>query len=142
MSDLKSIQRLVAVQAVYEVTINDDRSSTSIEEIIKDIIVSSQIKKISKIKKFDFAKEIYHGVIENKIKIDQILDNSLKSKINFASMDILLKSIFRSAIFEMLIKSKLPKKIVISEYIVITNRYFGRNECSLLNGVLDNLQET
>ena len=65
----------------------------------------------------------------------------VKKKDKLLSFDKLLLSIFRSAIFELVIKRKVSKKIIISEYLLISNRFFGDNEASLLNGVLDNLLE-
>ena len=38
MSDYKSIQRLIAVQAIYETTLNKRRQNDSTEEIFHDII--------------------------------------------------------------------------------------------------------
>ena len=56
-------------------------------------------------------------------------------------MDKLLISIFRPAIYEIEF-GDTAKKIAISEYLLIANRYFGRNEISLINGVLANLQDS
>ena len=57
-------------------------------------------------------------------------------------MDKLLISIFRSAIYEILFSNDASKKIVITEYLLIANRFFGNNETALINGVLDNLQNS
>ena len=35
---------------------------------------------------------------------------------------------------------EISKKIVISEYLLISNHFFGNKEATLLNGVLDNLR--
>ena len=56
-------------------------------------------------------------------------------------MDKLLLSIFKVAIFELMFQENISKKIVISEYLMIANRFFEDSEIGLLNGVLDNLQK-
>ena len=73
-------------------------------------------------------------------KIDLILESSLKNKSKVKSFDKLLLSIFRCAIFEIEVKKEISKKIVISEYLLILNHFFGNKEATLLNGVLDNLR--
>ena len=73
-------------------------------------------------------------------KIDLILKSSLKDKSKVQSFDKLLLSIFRCAIYEIEVKKEISKKIVISEYLLISNHFFGNKEATLLNGVLDNLR--
>ncbi len=141
MSDIKSYQRLLAVQALYEVSINIDVRDASLDNLLKYIIENSDFNKKTKVSKLSFTKEIYNGVISNLNKIDLILKNSLIKKSKVQSFDKLLLSIFRSAIYEIAVKRKISKKIVISEYLLISNHFFGNKEAMLLNGVLDNLRE-
>ena len=68
--------------------------------------------------------------------------NRYNKKVKINTMDKLLISIFRSAIYEILFSDNVTKKIVISEYLLIANRFFGNNETALINGVLDNLQNS
>ena len=140
MSDIKSYQRLLAVQALYEGAINAKGEETSFDELISYIIENSNYKNKINNSKLSLTKEIYNGVISNFSVIDLILENSLNKKKNVESFDKLLLSIFRSAIYEIKIKSEISKKIVISEYLLITNQFFGNKEANLLNGVLDNLR--
>jgi N utilization substance protein B len=89
-----------------------------------------------------FAEKIYAGVMENIDEINKILKVSINKKVKINTMDKLLISIFRSAIYEILFSDNVTKKIVISEYLLIANRFFGNNETALINGVLDNLQNS
>ena len=141
MSNNKSFQRFLVVQALYELSINQGRDQKSIEEIFNHIIEQSNYKKKVKNSSLNFAKKIFEGVNVNYDKIDKILKASTNKKINVNSMDKLLISIFRPAIYEIEF-SDIEKKIAISEYLLIANRFFGRNEISLINGVLDNLQDS
>jgi N utilization substance protein B len=140
MSDLKSIQRLLVVQALYETTINKYEDDYSIDQIFKNIIVNSDFKKKLKNSNLTFALEIYRGVSLNLKNIDKVLSESIDKKIKKRSLDNLFISIFRTAIFELKFHRDISKSIVISEYLMITKRFFGDKECSLLNGVLDNLR--
>ena len=79
--------------------------------------------------------------VTNLKTIDSILKKSLKKNNKVQSFDKLLLSIFRCAIYEIVLKNEISKKIVISEYLLISNHFFGIKEATLLNGVLDNLRE-
>ena len=140
MSNSKSFQRFIVVQALYELSINEG-GEKPIEEIFNHIIEQSNYKNKVKNTNLNFAKKIFEGVTVNYDKIDKILKASTNKKINVNSMDKLLISIFRPAIYEIEF-SDTAKKIAISEYLLIANRFFGKKEISLINGVLDNLQDS
>ena len=142
MSNIKSFQRLLVVQALYELSINENRNNTPIKEIFTNIIEQTNFKKKINNSDLKFAEKIYEGVTENLDEINKILKVSMRKKIKINTMDRLLISIFRSAIYEILFSDNVTKKIVISEYLLIANRFFGNNETALINGVLDNLQNS
>ena len=140
MSDIKSYQRLLAVQAIYESTINKKGINDSFDELILHIVENSHFKNKINSSKLLLTKEIFKGVSSNLKEIDLILKSSLNNKSKAQSFDKLLLSIFRCAIYEIEVKKQISKKIVISEYLLISNHFFGNKEATLLNGVLDNLR--
>ena len=141
MTDIKSIQRLLVVQTVYEQTLNKNREDIKVEELFSDIIKQSSYKDKLEKSNLNFAKELYIGLRKNHVGIDKILLSSLSKKNKLETMDKLLLSIFKVAIFELMFQANISKKIVISEYLMIANRFFEDSEIRLLNGVLDNLQK-
>ena len=141
MSDIKSYQRLLAVQALYESTINKKGVNDSFDELILHIVENSDFKNKINSSKLLLTKEIFKGVFSNLKEIDLILRSSLNNKSKVQSFDKLLLSIFRCAIYEIEVKKQISKKIVISEYLLISNHFFGNKEATLLNGVLDNLRQ-
>ena len=140
MSDIKSYQRLLAVQALYESTINKKGVNDPLDELILHIVENSDFKNKINSSKLLLTKEIFKGVFSNLKEIDLILKSSLNNKSKAQSFDKLLLSIFRCAIYEIEVKKQISKKIVISEYLLISNHFFGSKEATLLNGVLDNLR--
>ena len=142
MSDIKSFQRLLVVQALYGLEINENRSQTPIKEVFANIVEQSDYRKKMNRLNLNFAEKIFEGVIENLDEINKILKLSMSKKVKVDTMDKLLISIFRSAIYEIVFSDSVKKKIVISEYLLIANRFFGNNETALINGVLDNLQNS
>ena len=139
MSDVKSYQRLLAVQALYEFTINKKGMDDSFDELLLHIVENSDFKNKINNSKLLLTKEIFKGVFSNLKEIDLILKSSLNNKSKVQSFDKLLLSIFRCAIYEIELKKEVSKKIIISEYLLISNHFFSNKEAALLNGVLDNL---
>ena len=141
MSNIKSYQRLLAVQALYEISINKKENNLSFDDSILHIVENVDFKSKIHGSKLLLTKEICSGVHANLKKVDLVLKNSLKNKSKAKLFDKLLLSIFRCAIYEIAVKKEVSKKILISDYLLISNHFFGHKEALLLNGVLDNLRE-
>ena len=140
MSELKSIQRLLVVQALYEISINKERIKEETIGILRDIIQNLNLgKKLNK-SNLNFAKRLLDGVIDNFDQIEEVLNNSFKNKNKLKTSDKMLLAIFKPAIFEIIYEMDTSKNIVISEYLAIADRFLIKKEISLLNGVLDNLK--
>ena len=140
MSDLKSLQRLLVVQAIYEISINKERVKEETQEILKDIIQNLDLGKKLEKSNLNFATKLLDGVINKIDQIDEILSNSFIDKKKLKTSDNMLLAIFKPAIFEIIYEKNTSKNIVISEYLAIADRFLIKKETSLLNGVLDNLE--
>ena len=140
MSNLKSLQRLLVVQAIYEISINKERIKDETEEILKDIIQNLDLGKKLEKSNLNFATRLLDGVIDKIDQIEGILNKSLDNKNKLKTSDNMLLAIFKPAIFEIIFDKNTSKNIVISEYLAIADRFLIKKETSLLNGVLDNLK--
>ena len=140
MSNLKSLQRLLVVQAIYEISINKERIKEETEEILKDIIQNLDLGKKLEKSNLNFATRLLDGVINKIDQIEDILSKSLNNKNKLKTSDNMLLAIFKPAIFEIIFDKNTSKNIVISEYLAIADRFLIKKETSLLNGVLDNLK--
>ncbi len=140
MSDLKSLQRLLVVQAIYEISINKERIKEDKKEILRDIIQNLDIGKKLKKSNLNFATKLLDGVINKIDQINEVLNNSFKNKNKLKMSDNMLLAIFKAAIFELVFEKDTSKNIVISEYLAIADRFLIKKETTLINGVLDNLK--
>ena len=140
MSNLKSLQRLLVVQAIYEISINKERIKEETEEILKDIIQNLDLGKKLEKSNLNFATRLFDGVVNKIDQIEGILMKSLNNKDKLKTSDNMLLAIFKPAIFEIVYETNTSKKIIISEYLAIADRFLIKKETSLLNGVLDNLK--
>ena len=140
MSNLKSLQRLLVVQAIYEISINKERIKGETEEILRDIVLNLDLGKKLEKSNLNFATRLLNGVIDKIDQIEDILSKSFNNKNKLKTLDNMLLAIFKPAIFEIIFDKNTSKNIVISEYLAIADRFLIKKETSLLNGVLDNLK--
>ena len=140
MSNLKSLQRLLVVQAIYEISINKERIKEEKQEILRNIIQNLDLGKKLEKSNLNFALRLLDGVVSKIEQIDDILIKSFDNKKKLNKSDTMLLAIFKPAIFEIIYEKNTSKNIVISEYLAIADRFLIKKETSLLNGVLDNLK--
>ena len=141
MSEIKSLQRMLAVQILYQESINPNHNDFDINETLKDAIDTLKLNKLKKKSNFNFTKKIYTGVWSNNKSINKDILSALGSSHDFKKFENLLKFILKAAVFELKYDNQLSKKIIISEYLKITDSFYANNEASLVNGILDNIKK-
>jgi|TARA_Y200000002_G_scaffold42696_1_gene30991 N utilization substance protein B len=139
MLGAKSLQRLLAVQASYQISINELSEENSIDSILKTALLQPGLEELKKRPNFNYAKKILSGSINNSDKIDLIIRGSLTSSRKFDKLDKLIQAILRLAIYEISFDIKVPKKVIINEYLNISHIFFSGDESKLVNGILDSI---
>jgi N utilization substance protein B len=137
MSEPKSLQRLLAVQALYQISINELSSENSIDSILETAIQQPGLEELKKKPNFNYAKKILNGFLENSQQIDLLIRTSLTASRSFDKLDKLIQAILNLAIYEIKFGPKVPKKIIINEYLNISHIFFTGAESKLINGILD-----
>ena len=119
-----STPRVKIIQKIYGSLMNPD------EEIIYP---KSQFKK--------YIKDVVSGTLEWIELIEETITNHLKEDIDLKKTDKLLKIILFSAVFELLYKHKIPKNVVINEYVNASEYFLEKAQISYLNAILDKLSK-
>ena len=86
-----------------------------------------------------FIKDIVEGSIERKEVIDDEIKKHLSKDLNLRNLDKVFHVIIQSAIFEMLYKQKIPRKVIIKEYLVASNFFLSESQTKYLNAILDKI---
>lgn len=137
MSDPKTLQRLLAVQALYQISINELSNKNSVDSILETALHQPGLEELKKKPNFNYAKKILNGFLINSDKIDILIRKSLTKSRKLDNLDKLIQAILRLAIYEISFDNKVPKKVVINEYLNISHIFFTGDESKLLNGILD-----
>ena len=116
--------RVLIIQKVYGQLINNDQ---------KIIFEKHRFKK--------FIKDVALGTIERIELINEAIKN-LEKNFNLNNLDDIFKIIIQCATFELLYKPNLSRKIIIKEYLNVSNYFLNNSQTKYLNAILDNLSKT
>ena len=84
-----------------------------------------------------FIKQVVNGTIERKELIQDLINQELKKDINDNKTDLIIKLILMAAIYEFMYVHKTPIKVVISEYLKVSDFFVKAPQKAFLNFVLD-----
>ena len=88
-----------------------------------------------------FIKDVVNGTIERKELIEDLIDKELKNDINHYKTELIIKLMIMAAIYEFMFMHKTPIKVVISEYLKVSDFFVERSQKSFLNAILDKVSK-
>ena len=88
-----------------------------------------------------FIKDVVNGTIERKELIQNLMDKELKEDINENKTELMIKLMIMAAIYEFMFMHKTPVKVVISEYLKVSDFFVGGSQKSFLNAILDKISK-
>ena len=84
-----------------------------------------------------FIKDVVIGAIERKDVIEELMNKELKENINENKTDLMIKLMIMAAIYEFMYMHKTPIKVVISEYLKVSDSFLDESQKGFLNAILD-----
>ena len=86
-----------------------------------------------------FIKDVVNGTIERNEIITDELNTHLQGDLELSKLDKLFQIIIKSAVFELLYKTKTSTKIIIKEYLTASNSFLDNSQTKYLNALLDKI---
>ena len=126
MSDKETRQnpRVIVVQKLYSHNLNEDSKLT---------FPKHRYKK--------FIKDVVNGTIERKELIQDLINKELKDDINENKTELMIKLMIMAAIYEFMFMHKTPVKVVISEYLKVSDFFIESSQKGFLNAILDKVSK-
>jgi len=126
MSDnaIRNNPRVIVVQKLYAHHLNKDSEIT---------FPKHRYKK--------FIKDIVMGTIEREELIQSLIDKELKEDIEENRTSLITKLMIKAAIYEFMFMHKIPVKVVISEYLKVSDFFVENVQKSFLNAILDKVSK-
>ena len=116
--------RVIIIQKLYSYYLNKDSEIT---------FPKHRYKK--------FIKDVVNGSIERKELIQSIIDKELKNDINDNKTELIIKLMIIAAIYEFMFMHKVPIKVVITEYIKVSDFFIETSKKKFLNAILDKVSK-
>ena len=136
----RSAARLAAVQALYQMEITGaDWKTVRLEFETHRLgaeIDGEQYREAD----IDLFRDILEGVVTRQVAIDHLTDRALVAKWPLGRVDATLRALFRAAGYELIVRTDIPPKVSIGEYVDVAKAFFADGkEAKFVNGVLDHM---
>ena len=118
----KSNPRVIVIQKLYGKHFNDDEELT---------FPKHRFKK--------FIKDVVFGVLERDEVIMEEINKHLNQESQIVKLDKVFQTIIKSAVYELLYKTKTSSKIIIKEYLNVSNFFLADSQTKYLNALLDKI---
>tara|TARA_B100000427_G_C15171699_1_gene447601 strand:+ start:89 stop:484 length:396 start_codon:yes stop_codon:yes gene_type:complete len=116
--------RVIVVQKLYSYHLNKD------SEIL---FPKHRYKK--------FIKDVVKGTIEREEIIQDLINKELKNDINHNKTELIIKLMLMAAVYEFMFMHKTPIKVVIGEYLKVSDFFVEDSQKSFLNAILDKISK-
>ena len=143
----RSVSRLAAVQALYQMDMAGTDLSDVIEEFVESRLAQDPAADDSEAESLEgadntFFADILRGVVRRQRDIDPMIDEQLATGWRLVRVDSILRAILRGGVFELMERQDVPARVVINEYINVAHAFFNEDEPKVVNGMLDKIAHT
>jgi N utilization substance protein B len=136
----RSVARLAAVQALYQLEINPEADA---DAVVREFVRHRFGHEIDgdRYGEADPAlfSDLVRGVMADRVSLDTTISSVLTEEWPLMRLDAVLRAILRAGVYELVHRRDVPPRVSISEYTTIAHAFFTGKEPGLANGVLDRL---
>ena len=88
-----------------------------------------------------FIKDVVNGTIERENLIDDLMKKELEEKDFNKNTEFMLKLMVMAATYEFMFMHKIPVKVVITEYLKVSDFFVDNKKTKFLNAILDKISK-
>lgn len=119
--------RITALKVLYESDTVSHEPAAILQHMLEEENLPPELA--------DFARELVEGVLANKERIDEVVQQHATAW-PLDQVSAIDRNILRLAVYEMLIDNKVPMGAVINEAVELAKDYGGESSPKFINGVL------
>ncbi len=140
----RSLSRLMAVQTLYQYQYHGEENDILkiMDEVIDNYAIDPNKEDASSYRKkidITFLRNLISGITLVLDKIDKKIAESLEENHNFKDIPDVMLQILRFGTFELQFMKENPFKVIINEYVDITNSFYDKNKINFVNAILDKI---
>ncbi len=133
----RTVARLAAVQALYQMELAGEGVETVIDEFSRwrfdgDI----EGLTLAEADEAWFA-ELVRGIVSRQGEIDSAVTKRLASGWKLERLDATVRALLRAGTWELREKTDVPREVVIDEYVELAKAFFDEAEAKFVNAALD-----
>lgn len=135
----RSVARLAAVQALYQMDVTGGRAS----DVAEEFVLYRLDDEIDGVRLGDadlpWFRAVLAGVVQDQRAIDRAIDTALAEGWPLRRIDLTLRAVLRAGVFELKHRREVPGAVAITEYVEVAKAFFGEDEPRIVNAVLDRI---
>jgi len=133
----RSVARLAAVQALYQMEVSHAGVETVIREFsdhrfdrdVEDMTLAAADEA--------FFADLVRGVVSHQREVDAAVVKRLAQGWKLERLDATVRAILRAGAYELTHREDVPTEVVIDEYVELAKSFFEGPEPGFVNGALD-----
>ncbi len=133
----RSLARLAAVQALYQIDIN----AAPVERVVSEFLLGRLQEDVDGIAYGPADKThflaVVRGVSGDRAACDDMIQAVLSDAWTVERLEPLVRAVLRAGVYEIAEMKAVPTRVAITEYVDIAHAFFSQREPALVNGVLD-----
>ena len=136
--DRRRAARLAAVQALYQIEMNEAGPDDVIAEFVRHRLGDDDGAASAAADPELFA-DLVRGACARRDEIDAQISAALSADWTIDRLELLLRAVLRVGVYELIGRPQVPVRVAINEHIEIARDFFSRGEPGMVNGVLDRI---
>ena len=137
----RSVARLAAVQALYQMEVSSAGAETVIREFsehrfdrdVEDMTMAGADE--------PFFADLVRGVVANQRELDSAVARRLAQNWRLERIDATVRAILLAGAYELAHRPDVPTEVVIDEYVELAKSFFEGPEPGFVNGALDGMAQ-
>jgi N utilization substance protein B len=138
----RSVARLAAVQALYQMEVSGAGAEAVIREFTehrfdRDVPDEAEEHATLAAADEDFFADLVRGVVANQKEIDAANARRLATGWRLERIDATVRAMLRAGAYELAHRPDVPTEVAIDEYVELAKSFFEGPEPGFVNGALD-----
>ena len=133
----RTVARLAAVQALYQMEISGQGVDDVIQEFLDHRLEGDIEGEALADADHDYFAAILRGMVTDQRNLDRAIVKRLAEGWRLERLDATVRAILRAGAWELAHEASTPKEVVIDEYVELAKAFFDQTEAKFVNAALD-----
>lgn len=133
----RTIARLAAVQALYQMELGGEGVETVIREFSDHRFDADLEEGVLAEADETYFAEIMRGVVSDQRALDAMVTQRLAEGWKLARLDSTLRALLRAGAWELAHRPDTPREVVLDEYVELAKAFFDERDARFVNAALD-----